>query len=133
MLALAPLACHDLTLNPGHVVELVANSTDTVAAGDTLRLVAKALNALGQPVTSATVTWALLDTGVVAIQLDASGLVTALVPGSARVQAAADNLRSDPIIVTVIAPASSSSKLLPSAPVPLSPKGEGTGVRQGVR
>jgi uncharacterized protein YjdB len=133
MLVVATLGCHDLTLNPDHVVTLVAHSADTVAVGDTLRLAATALNALGQPVTSATITWALLDTGAVKIRLDASGLVTAVDTGAARVQAEADNLRSDPIIVTVIAPASSSSKHLPSAPVPLSPKGEGTGVRQGVR
>ena len=97
--------CHEITLNPDHVVALeVANAEPTVPQGDTLRLVARALNAAGQPVTGAPVTWAVIDTGVVAFALDPSGLVTALAPGSGRVQAAVENLRSDPIKVTVTAP-----------------------------
>jgi hypothetical protein len=119
-------ACHEITLNPDHVVALeVVNSAPTVAAGDTLRLSARALNASGQTVTTAVVTWTTVDTGVVAFQLDPSGLVTGTTPGTGRVEAVADNLRSDPITVTVIAPASSSSKLFLRAPVPLSRRERG--------
>ncbi|MBI4500010.1 MAG: Ig-like domain-containing protein [Gemmatimonadetes bacterium] len=115
----APSACHEITLNPDHVVALeIANTTPKVPQGDTLRLVARALNAAGQPVAGAQVTWAVLDTAVVAFQLDPSGLVTGISPGSGKVQAAADNLRTDPILVTVT-----------QVPSPLSPLPDGRGER----
>jgi len=106
MLVLAPAtACHEITLNPDRVVALeVVNSAPTVNAGDTLRLSARALNAGGQTVANATVSWTTVDTGVVAFQLDPSGLVTGQTPGTGRVEAIADALRSDPITVKVIAP-----------------------------
>lgn len=108
MLCMAAVAaCHEITLNPDHVVALeVANSAPMVAAGDTIRLSARALNAAGNPVAAAVVTWIVVDTGVVAFQLDPSGLVTALTQGMGRVEAVADSLRSDAITVTVIAPPS---------------------------
>jgi hypothetical protein len=77
----------------------------SVRVGDTLRLVARPLNAAGQLVATAQVSWAILDTGVTAFRLDPSGLVSADAAGAAKVQARAaqgtDTLRSDPIIVTV--------------------------------
>ena len=99
------LGCHNLTLSPDRVIALeIPNIAPKVNEGDTLRLVVRPLNAAGQPVTGAVVTWAVLDTGVVAIQLESSGLVRGLTAGTTRVQARADDLRSDPITVTVVKP-----------------------------
>ena len=103
MLALAATtACSDITLSPTHVIALeVNNTTPTVEQGDTVRLSARALNALGNPVPEAPITWAVLDTGTLVFQLDPSGLVHGMALGSGRVQASSDNLRSDPITVSV--------------------------------
>src|SRR5438105_7536263 len=78
MLALAAAtACSDITLSPTHVIALeVKNTTPSVEQGDTVRLSARALNALGNPVSDAPITWAVLDIGAASyFQLDPSGLV----------------------------------------------------------
>ena len=84
----------------------VANAKPTVAVGDTIRLSARALNGLGDVVSSAVVTWVPVDTPT-GFTLDATGLVTAFTAGSWRVAALAvvmaDSLQSDPIPVTVTA------------------------------
>jgi hypothetical protein len=103
MLALAAATgCSDITLSPTHVIALEVNTTTpTVEQGDTVRLAARALNALGAEVPDAPIAWAVLDTGSLVFQLDPSGLVHGITLGSGRVQANSDNLRSDPITVTV--------------------------------
>jgi hypothetical protein len=68
--------------------------------------VARALNSAGQPVSSAQISWRLVETvTVIPFQLDASGLVTGVAVGAAKVQAIAvqdaDTLPSDPVTVTV--------------------------------
>src|SRR6185436_7656896 len=82
-------ACHELTLSPDRVIALeIASATPRVTVGDTLRLVARALNSAGQPVSSAQISWRLVDTlTVIPFQLDASGLVTGIAVGAAKVQA----------------------------------------------
>ena len=73
--------------------------------GDTIRLVATAINAAGNPVADAVVTWAILDvdSGQVGFTIDStSGLVQGVSEGGGRVQARVENLRSDPITVTVV-------------------------------
>src|ERR1051325_10700525 len=100
MLALAAATgCSDITLSTTHVIALeVNNTTPSVEQGDTVRLTARALNAFGDPVAEAPVTWAVVDTGTARyFQLDPSGLVHGLSLGSGKVQASTDNLRSDPI------------------------------------
>jgi hypothetical protein len=99
------MACREITLSPDRVIALeVGDPAPRVEEGDTARLVARALNAAGRPVEGATVTWAVVDTGTIGFELEPSGLVRANTPGSAaRVQASSDNLRSDPITVTVTA------------------------------
>jgi hypothetical protein len=103
MLALAAAtACSDITLSPTHVIAIeVDSSTPTVEQGDTVRLGARALNALGDEVPNAPITWAVLDTGALPFQLDPSGLVHGNSLGSGRVQASTGSLRSDAITVTV--------------------------------
>ena len=103
MLALAAATgCSDITLSPTHVIALeVKTTTPAVEQGDTLRLTARALNALGDPVSNAPVAWAVLDTGALPFQLDPNGLVHGISLGSGRVQASSDKLRSDAITVTV--------------------------------
>jgi hypothetical protein len=102
-LALASLgACHELTLSPDRVIAVeILTAAPRVSVGDTLRLVARPLNAAGQVVSTVPVAWAVIDTGTIPFQLDASGLVTATALGAAKVQAKAESLRSDPITVTV--------------------------------
>jgi hypothetical protein len=83
-------------------LEVTGSAADTVTAGDTVRLHARALAAGGDSVPGVTVTWAILDTGAVGIELvDASGTFAARQTGTWHVQAAADSIRSDPIAITV--------------------------------
>lgn len=97
-------ACRELTLTTDRVIALeVADPAPKVEEADTLRLAARPLNAAGTVVSGAVVTWAALDTGRLAFALDPSGLVTGAFPGSGRVQAQVENLRSDPVTVTVTA------------------------------
>ena len=96
------MACRELTLNPDRTIALeIANLTPKVEEGDTLRLTARALNAAGNVVPGAAVTWAVLDTGRIAFALDPSGLVTGTFAGNNKVQARLEDLRSDPVTVTV--------------------------------
>ncbi len=75
-----------------------------VEEGDTLTLEAVVLNASGEEVPDAQVWWAVLDidSGQIGFTLDTtSGLVRGQFPGSARVQARFENLRSGAVTVTV--------------------------------
>jgi hypothetical protein len=106
MLVLATVpGCRAITLSDDRVIALeIANTAPQVFVGDTLRLAARALNAAGNLVTEVEISWAVVDTGVVAFDLSRSGLVTARVQGTGRVQASTGTLRSDPITVTIKAP-----------------------------
>jgi hypothetical protein len=77
----------------------------TVAVGDTLRLEAQALNAAGEAVADADVFWAIVDvdTGQIGFTLDSvTGLVSAHDIGEGRVQARVENIRSNPITISVV-------------------------------
>ena len=65
----------------------VSPATDTVVAGDTLRLAAEATDANGHPVAGAEFEWASGDTAVAVV--DATGLVTGVGAGEAEVTATA--------------------------------------------
>jgi hypothetical protein len=100
---LAP-ACDTLLGDPDRVIalELVGGTTRTLAVGETLQLVARAITASGDTLASAAIVWEVLDTGVVGFNLEsASGLVTGVAPDTGRVQAAYENLRSDPVRIIV--------------------------------
>ena len=64
----------------------VSPAADTIAAGDTLRLVAEAFDANGRPVAGATFAWSSSDASVV--RVDRSGLVRGVGDGTAAVSAA---------------------------------------------
>jgi uncharacterized protein YjdB len=84
-------------------LEIIPPRSLTLAVGDTVRIVARALDQAGQPV-SAAITWRTPDTTV---SVDEAGLVTALSAGPGRVQAAVGEsqvLVSSFIELTVTAP-----------------------------
>jgi hypothetical protein len=97
------VACQGLVLDADRVIAIeVARTMATVRVGDTVRIAARALNAQGAPVTGASISWAIVDTGITAFTIDgSSGLITGQSPGVGRVQAAVETLRSDPLTVTV--------------------------------
>lgn len=100
----AVLACSEIVGDPNRIVaiELVGSAAPRVEEGDTIRLVARALDAGGAIVSDAPLVWQVLDTGQVGITIDStSGLITATAPGSWRVRARVDALASSPITVTV--------------------------------
>ncbi len=69
----------------------VSPAADTIVTGDTLRLTARAVDAAGQTVTTAVVSWVSSDTSVA--EVDASGLVRGVSEGVATVSAAAGSAR----------------------------------------
>lgn len=89
-------------------VEVVGSTTPVVEEGDTLRLLARAIDARGAVVPDAPLTWQMLDTGQVGFELDPSGLVTALEPDTARVRAVVDDLPS-PTVTVIVRPAPDSA------------------------
>jgi hypothetical protein len=100
-------ACSPITADFDRIVaiEVVGSTSPTVEEGDTLRLHARAVSAKGDTVPGAAITWIALDvdTGVAVLTIEAStGFVTALAPGSARVQARIENLATGAITVTVV-------------------------------
>jgi len=124
MLACAALiACRGLTLDQERVIAIeVPTTTPRVQEGDTLRLTARLLNAAGVPVPGAAATWATDDT-VTSFTLDqATGLVTAIKPGTGRVWARFDALMSGPLTLTVTArPAPALVPVAGSPPRPVIP------------
>jgi hypothetical protein len=99
-------ACRGLTVDPGRVVALELPAPPaSLAVGDTVRLAARALNALGAEISDADIDWIVVDTGAVGFTLDGdTGLVTGIAPGTGRVAAQHESLRSDPLRITVTEP-----------------------------
>jgi hypothetical protein len=98
------LGCSNLDEGEAGVValEVSAPSPDTLEVGESVQLSARALDRDGNPV-NATITWRGVDTTA---SIDpATGIVTALFPGTARVQATVGSLASGLIALTVLAPA----------------------------
>ncbi len=110
--AVLTAACAPLItdLNRVIAIELVGGQTQQLEEGSTLQLMATAVDGSGNPVSDATITWELLDidSGQVGFTLDpVTGLVTGTAPGSGRVQARVERLRSGPLTITVSAAADS--------------------------
>jgi len=119
-LALLAAGCKLLLGDPDRIIalEIVGPVTYTVPVDDTLHLAARARSANGDTVIGAAIVWAVLDTLPVGIALDtAAGIVIALTPGDWRVQARVEEIRSDPIVITVTAAAAA----VPSVPAPSVP------------
>jgi uncharacterized protein YjdB len=88
-------------------------AADTLAQlGDTLRLTATVIDAAGDPIADAPVTWASLDT--LLARVDRYGRVTARDTGSARIVASSGAF-ADTAIVVVAPPATAPSQALRSA------------------
>ncbi|HEX6107633.1 MAG TPA: Ig-like domain-containing protein [Gemmatimonadales bacterium] len=98
------LACSSLEEGAGGVVglEIRTPSSLVLEVGETLQLSATALDADGN-VVDAVVLWRTADAAVTVDE--ASGLVTAVAPGTGRVQATAGALSSELVSLTVLAPA----------------------------
>ena len=97
-------ACSVLTGPSNRIIalELTSPTADTVTAGDTLQLHARALAANGDTVAGASITWAILDTGAVGILLmDSTGTIIGQRTGTWHVQAAVESIRSDPNAISV--------------------------------
>jgi hypothetical protein len=110
---LLALGCKLLLGDPDRIIalEVVGPAAYSVSVGDTVRLSARARAANGQEVTGAPIEWAVLDTGRVGIELvSPQGLVIARDPGRWRVQAKVDAIRSDPVTITVSAPAAAGAR-----------------------
>ncbi len=78
----------------------------TIMVGDSAQLVARAVNGAGEVVTEAMILWSIVDvdSGQIGFTLDtATGVVSGERAGAGRVQARVDDIRSEPILVTVVA------------------------------
>ena len=108
LLAMVTAGCTLLTADFNRIVALQIDPEDrTVVVGDTIHLAAQAVNAAGEFVADAEVFWAIIDadSGQIGFTLDtATGIVSGVQPGSGRVQARVEQIRSNPITITVVAP-----------------------------
>lgn len=99
--------CTLLTADFDRIVALQIDPEDrTVVVGDTIHLAAQAVNAAGEFVADAEIFWAIIDadSGQIGFTLDtATGIVSGVQPGSGRVQARVEEIRSSPISITVVA------------------------------
>lgn len=98
--------CKQITGDLDRVIVLeIGDFERSVEVDDTLRLTAQALTASGDVAPDAEIVWALLDldSGPVILELDPAGVAVGAFPGMQRVQARLDELRSDPIGITVTA------------------------------
>lgn len=83
-------------------IDILGSLTPEVEEGDSLQLQARAVDARGDTVPDAVIVWAIVDTGDVGFTIDAStGLVVASHPGTGRVVARTQEIRSGELQVTV--------------------------------
>jgi hypothetical protein len=103
LVALTP-ACTEITGDPRRVIaiEIVGPTLRTVEEGGALQLEARAVNARGEVVPDAPLTW-VADTDVVGFTVDAAGLVTTLAPDTGDVVARVESLSSGRITIRVTA------------------------------
>ena len=95
------LGCSNLTEGANGVVEVEIRqpAITTIQVGQTLQLIARALDKNGDPV-NVPITW--MGTAAT-ITVDATGLVTGVAPGQGLVQAVAGTLSSARVTLTVTA------------------------------
>ncbi len=96
-------------LNPDFdpIIALEVETQDlTLQVGDSVQLVARAVNGAGDVVTEAVILWSIIDvdSGQTGFSLDtATGMLRGQQAGAGRVQARVQDIRSQPIFVTVVA------------------------------
>jgi hypothetical protein len=101
----AAVACGELGPDFDRVVALEVSTPDSLEQLDTLRPRARALNGRGDSV-AATILWVTLDTARLTVVNETTGKLVGRQPGAdARVQARAGNLRSNLILIDVLAAA----------------------------
>lgn len=115
-------ACSGLQETEGGVVQLdvTVPGPDSVEVGESIQLSAKPLDKNGDSV-GTPVTWLSADATAT---IDATGLLTGISPGAARVQAGVGSLNSELITFAVVAPAD--TLVLPGDSVLTVPAGTGT-------
>ncbi len=99
------LACTEITGDSNRIIaiEIVGQTTRTAEEGDTLQLEARALNAQGEIVTDAAITW-VADTGVVGFTIgETTGLVSTTAPDTGDVVARVESLSSGRVSIRVTA------------------------------
>ena len=101
-------ACTVITGDLGRIIaiEIDGAAARTIEEDDTITLNARAIDAAGDTVPDAIIVWELLVTDsvhpVIGFEIDSStGIIRATAPGSGRVRARVDDLRSDTISVVV--------------------------------
>ena len=102
----AVAACSVLTGDLGRIIAIEVDGPGARQAeeGDTLQLTGRAIDASGDTLPDAVLTWQLLsiDSGQVPFTLDTlTGLVDAHAPGSGTVRARVETLTSDSITITI--------------------------------
>ncbi len=106
LLATVTAGCTLLTADFDRIVALQIDPEDrTVVVGDTIHLAAQAVSAAGEFVADAEIFWAIIDadSGQIGFTIDtATGIVSGVQPGSGRVQARVETIRSSPITITVV-------------------------------
>lgn len=105
-MGLAVVACGTIGTDLNEIIAIEPGIPDSgqMERGDTLVPHARALNGSGDSV-GAVVYWDDLDTGIVKIVDSVTGATVGLKPGTAQIQARVGNLRSDPLLITVLATA----------------------------
>lgn len=105
-MAVLLIGCGVVSPDFDRIVAMQIESRDrSIVVGETLQLVARAVNAAGDVVDSVVVGWQIVDvdSGQIGFTLDtATGIVTGTHPGAGRVQAYLAALRSNPITITVV-------------------------------
>jgi hypothetical protein len=104
---LIAFGCKQITGDLDRVIVLeIGNFERAVEVGDTITFTARALTASGAEAPDAAIVWAVLDvdSGPTVLEVDPGGIAVGGFPGMQRVQARLDELRSDPIGITVTAP-----------------------------
>ena len=106
LLTMMVLGCSDLTEGPGGVVELEVSTPEAseVEVGETLQLLARALDKDGNPA-AVPISWLSSDPAIMSV--DNTGLVTGVAAGAAQVQASVGSLSSAQIPLTAITRADS--------------------------
>jgi len=95
-------ACGSFAPDLTEVIKITVVVADSVHVADTLRAHATAANARGDTV-PATLVWTSFDTTVLAVADSSAGAFVGRKVGTTNLQARADSLRSDPILIHVTA------------------------------
>ena len=107
MLVAVTTGCGILNPDLAPIIALEVEVQDlTLQVDDSVQLVARAVNGAGDVVAEAVILWSIIDvdSGQIGFSLDtATGMVRGQQAGAGRVQARVLDIRSQPILVTVVA------------------------------